>query len=125
MKNVAVFGIYSSRIASENAVETLKREGFNVSDISVLFSSPEGTQKFAHQNATKVPEGATTGGVSGATLGGVLGWLAGIGSLAIPGVGPTDRGRPDNGNLSWCRNRWSDWRLNGCACGPWHSGIRS
>ena len=88
MKNISVYGIYQSRIAAENAVDVLKREGFNNSDVSVLFSSSSGTKAFAHENSTKAPEGATTGGISGATLGGVLGWLAGIGSLAIPGVGP-------------------------------------
>ena len=33
-------------------------------------------------------EGATTGAATGGVTGGVLGLLAGIGALAIPGVGP-------------------------------------
>jgi hypothetical protein len=37
---------------------------------------------------SKAPEGAATGAGSGAILGGAVGWLIGIGSLAIPGVGP-------------------------------------
>src|SRR5205823_12449464 len=32
--------------------------------------------------------GTTTGAISGGVIGGALGWLAGIGALAIPGVGP-------------------------------------
>lgn len=88
MKNVAVYGIYPSRVATEAAVDQFKIAGFNIEDVSVLFSSPTGTKQFAHENSTKVPEGAATGGLSGATVGGVLGWLAGIGSLAIPGAGP-------------------------------------
>lgn len=88
MKNIAVYGIYSTRVAAESAVDQLKIAGFNNSDVSVLFSSPSGTKEFAHENSTKSPEGAAVGSLSGATVGGVLGWLAGIGSLAIPGVGP-------------------------------------
>ena len=85
---LVVYGIYPSRSAAESAVNQLKAEGFNNSDVSVLFSSSTSTDTFAHENSTKAPEGATTGALSGATIGGVLGWLAGIGSLAIPGVGP-------------------------------------
>lgn len=39
-------------------------------------------------NTTKAPEGAVTGAVAGGLLGGSLGLLAGIGALAIPGLGP-------------------------------------
>lgn len=58
------------------------------SDISVLIPGIGGSEKFAHEKATKAPEGATTGAGAGLVLGGALGWLAGIGALAIPGVGP-------------------------------------
>lgn len=37
---------------------------------------------------TKAPEGATAGAAAGGIIGGTLGLLAGIGALAIPGVGP-------------------------------------
>ena len=37
---------------------------------------------------TKAPEGAAAGASTGAVIGGTLGLLAGIGLLAIPGVGP-------------------------------------
>src|SRR5206468_4762230 len=47
-----------------------------------------GTKDFAHEKHTKAPEGATTGAGTGAVVGGALGWLAGIGALAIPGLGP-------------------------------------
>jgi hypothetical protein len=47
-----------------------------------------GTKDFAHEKSTKTPEGATTGATAGAAIGGTLGLLAGIGALAIPGVGP-------------------------------------
>lgn len=83
----AVFGIFMSRTAVEQGVERLKAEGFANSEISVLM--PEGgSEKFAHENATKAPEGATAGAGTGLVLGGALGWLIGAGAMAIPGVGP-------------------------------------
>ncbi|AGH94463.1 hypothetical protein [Pseudobdellovibrio exovorus] len=84
----AVFGIYPSRSALEAGVNRLKADGFFSADISVLMPNKEGSQKFAHDNSTKAPEGATTGAGAGLVVGGALGWLVGIGSLAIPGVGP-------------------------------------
>ena len=87
-KNTAVFGIYTNRMAVEEAVDSLKVAGFRNTDISVLFPENVGTKDFAHEKNTKAPEGATTGAGTGAVVGGTLGWLAGIGALAIPGVGP-------------------------------------
>src|SRR6478672_5561496 len=87
-KNTAVFGIYSSYDAVEFAVDALREAGFRSTDISVLFPENVGTKDFAHEKGTNAPEGATTGAGTGAVAGGALGWLAGIGALAIPGVGP-------------------------------------
>jgi hypothetical protein len=87
-KNTAVFGIYRDQNGVENAVDALKAAGFRNTDISVLFPENEGTKDSAHEKNTKAPEGAATGAGTGALVGGTLGWLAGIGALAIPGVGP-------------------------------------
>jgi hypothetical protein len=87
-KNTAVFGIYPSRTAVEEAIEHLRAAGFRSTDISVLFPENQGTKDFAHRKNTKAPEGTTTGVVSGGIAGGVLGWLTGIGALTIPGLGP-------------------------------------
>lgn len=87
-KNTAVFGIYSDRASLENAVDLLRSNGFRSTDISVLYPENAGNKDLAIDKDTKAPEGATTGGVSGAVIGGTLGWLAGIGALAIPGIGP-------------------------------------
>jgi len=87
-KNIAVFGIYPDQLTAEDAVDSLKDAGFRSTDISVLFPDNQGTKDFAHEKHTKAPEGAVTGGGSGAVIGGALGWLAGIGALAIPGAGP-------------------------------------
>ena len=73
---------------AESIVDELKLAGFNNNDISALLPDKRGTKDFAHEHNTKAPEGATAGGVAGLGVGAALGWLAGIGSLAIPGVGP-------------------------------------
>jgi hypothetical protein len=87
-KNVAVFGIYATPSTAEAAVDHLLANGFTNSAISVLLPDDESTRAFAHEKATKAPEGTTTGAVTGGVIGGTLGLLAGIGALAIPGVGP-------------------------------------
>src|ERR1700726_2368288 len=87
-KNTAVFGIYPTYESVERAVDTLRDEGFRSTDISVLFPENVGSKDFAHVKGTKAPEGATTGAGTGAVIGGTLGWLTGIGALAIPGLGP-------------------------------------
>ena len=87
-KNTAVFGIYPSYQSVENAVDALRSAGFRNEDISVLFPESAGTRGFAHQKNTKAPEGATTGAGTGVVLGGAMGWLLGVGAIAIPGLGP-------------------------------------
>jgi len=84
----AVYGIVGNTGQAESIVENLKRSNFSNNDISVLFPDKSGTKDFAHEKHTKAPEGAATGAGSGGVIGGALGWLVGIGSLAIPGVGP-------------------------------------
>jgi len=87
-KNTAVFGIYPSYTTVEMGVEGLKAGGFSNRDISVLLPQSAGTKDFAHEKGTKAPEGATAGAGTGVVLGGAMGWLLGVGALAIPGLGP-------------------------------------
>ena len=87
-KNTAVFGIFQTRAQAEECVDTLVQNGFRVEDISVLMADNAGTKDFAHEKNTKAPEGTTTGAVAGGIAGGTVGLLAGLGALAIPGVGP-------------------------------------
>ena len=84
----SVIGIATSQAQAETIVDQLKAAGFSNNAISVLFPDKRTSHDFAHEQETKAPEGATTGGTIGASVGAVLGWLAGIGTLAIPGVGP-------------------------------------
>ncbi len=87
-KNTAVFGIYNNVDLAERAADQLAVSGFSTQDISVLMADTESTRQFAHEKNTKAPEGATAGVTTGGVVGGTLGVLAGIGALAIPGVGP-------------------------------------
>ena len=88
-KKVAVFGIYSTRAAVEKAAHSLVKAGFPTSDISVLLpESLGGPREMGTEKATKAPEGAAAGVTTGGVIGGTLGLLAGVGLLAIPGLGP-------------------------------------
>ena len=100
MANTGVFGIYRTRDQAERAVDTLTAAGFRPADISVLLPQNIGTKDFAMDKGTKAPEGAATGAGTGAVLGGTLGLLAGIGALAIPGLGPFIAAGPIMGALA-------------------------
>lgn len=88
MSKSSVFGIVKTHAQAEQVVEGLQSAGFPAAEISVLLPDTEGKHDIGHVKATKAPEGATTGAATGGVTGGVLGLLAGIGALAIPGVGP-------------------------------------
>lgn len=96
----AIFCIAQNVEQAEHIVDQLKKAGFSNNDISVLFPDKSTSKDFAHEKHTKAPEGATIGGTTGLGVGAVLGWLAGIGSLAIPGVGPFIAAGPIMGALS-------------------------
>lgn len=84
----SVYCIAKSEAQLDSILDRLRRNGFSAYDVSILFPDREGKRDFAVANSTKAPEGATVGAASGAVLGGALGWLVGVGSLAIPGLGP-------------------------------------
>jgi hypothetical protein len=88
MSKKSVFCIATSREQANRIVDQLKNANFSNNDISVLFPDKGTTRDFAHEKSTKAPEGAVAGAGTGGVIGGALGWIAGIGALAIPGVGP-------------------------------------
>jgi hypothetical protein len=88
-KSIAVFGIYRDRGHVEQAVDALRAAGFRNSDVSVLLPDQVGVRNMT----------ASAGGAGG-TVGGALGWLAGIGALAVPGVGPFIASGPILGALT-------------------------
>jgi len=86
--NMTVIGIVDSEAQAEQIVVALQKAGVRPGDISALLPDKGGTKDFAHEHNTKAPEGAVVGVAGGGLLGGTLGLLAGIGALAIPGLGP-------------------------------------
>jgi hypothetical protein len=86
--NKAVLGLVANHAQAETVVSDLRDSGFSYNDISALFPDKSGTRDFAHEQNTKAPEGAVAGAGAGGAIGGTLGLLAGIGALAIPGLGP-------------------------------------
>src|SRR6202140_4459827 len=99
-KNTAVFGIYKTSAQAERAVDHIAAAGFSHNDISVLLPDNQSSKEFAHEKNTKAPEGTATGVTTGGVVGGTLGLLAGIGALAIPGLGPFIAAGPIMGALA-------------------------
>ena len=99
-KNTAAFAIFSTRATAEASVDRLVAAGFSNQDVSVLMSDKHSSQDFAAEKNTKAPEGTAAGVGIGGTVGGTLGLLAGIGALAIPGVGPLIAAGPIMGALA-------------------------
>lgn len=96
----AVMCIVQRPDQAEAMIAQLQSAGFSPNDISVLFPDKQGTADFAHEHDTKAPEGAVAGAGTGSVLGGTVGLLAGIGALAIPGLGPFIAAGPLMGALS-------------------------
>jgi len=88
MASKAVYCLCDSEGQAVQILDGLRAAGFSNNDISVLFPDRGTTRDFAHEKHTKAPEGAATGAGTGGVLGGAVGWLAGIGALSIPGLGP-------------------------------------
>ena len=99
-KKTAVFGIYKTANQAEQTVDRLIAAGFTNDDISVLLPDSNSSKEFAHEKSTKAPEGTAAGVTAGGTIGGTLGLLAGIGALAIPGLGPFIAAGPIMGALA-------------------------
>lgn len=96
----AIVGLVPSQLEANNIVTALKADGFVDSEISVIFPDSAGLREFEHENSTKAPEGAVAGASAGGVVGGAVGLLAGIGALAVPGVGPLIAAGPIVATLS-------------------------
>ena len=95
----SVYCISKTVAQAELIVADLRASGFAADSISALLPDKRSTKDFAHEHNTKAPEGATAGGVAGLGVGAAIGWLAGIGALAIPGVGALIAAGPIMGAL--------------------------
>jgi len=84
-----VFGFADDAAQAERIVEQLRSAAFPSGAISVLLpAAGEIADGLDDGTSTKAPEGAVAGVGTGGLIGGALGWLTGIGALAIPGLGP-------------------------------------
>lgn len=83
-----VVGLFKNQVDAERAIEHLKRAGFSENQIGVAMRDRSQQDELIEGTGTQAAEGAATGALSGGVLGGVIGLLAGVGALAIPGVGP-------------------------------------
>lgn len=86
--NKKIVGVFHTEHEASRAIEDLKAQGFLTEDISVIARNKRDVEAINDETGTKVPEGMASGAATGGILGGVTGLLAGIGALAIPGIGP-------------------------------------
>jgi len=83
-----VVGLFTDQPRAEQAIRDLKDAGFSDSQIGILMKDRDEQRRMAEETGSKAGEGAAAGAIGGGLVGGVLGLLAGVGALAIPGVGP-------------------------------------
>ncbi|QSF45902.1 YsnF/AvaK domain-containing protein [Paenibacillus tianjinensis] len=86
--NKKIVGVFHNEHEASRAIEDLKSRGFLTEDISVIARDKRDVDAISDETGTKAPEGMASGAATGGLLGGVTGLLAGIGALAIPGIGP-------------------------------------
>ena len=95
---VTISRLYNTHADARAAVQALEIAGIKHNDISILASNADNWYS-KDSKPTLVPdrdldgkddraEGARTGAGIGAAVGGTAGLLAGLGLMAIPGVGP-------------------------------------
>jgi hypothetical protein len=85
--SAASFGIFSDRISTENAIDTLKAAGFRNTDILALFPDQIPTKRVSGQKRRTALRGVAAGGSAGMVIGGVLEWIAGASLYSLAGVG--------------------------------------
>lgn len=83
-----IVGVFETEQNAINAIEGLKRQGYSSDEISVIGRNKEELKNIEDRTETKAPAGAATGAIAGGAIGGAAGLLAGLGLLAIPGIGP-------------------------------------
>ena len=81
-----VIGVFTNRDQCEKAIRTMRARGFQDNEISVVARGQQGQPggRGDQEAGADVSEGVTWGGA----LGGIAGLLAGVGALAMPGIGP-------------------------------------
>ena len=84
----AVFGIAKDEGQAAGIICLLRAAGFSDAAVSVLYPEEWGNGVFSDEQHTQTSVGAPTGATGGAVFGIFVGWMASIGALAVPGLGP-------------------------------------
>jgi uncharacterized membrane protein len=83
-----IVGLFADQLDAERGIQALKAAGFSEQQIGVAVRDKQQQQELTEGTGTQATESAAAGAVGGGVLGGVVGLLAGVGALAIPGIGP-------------------------------------
>jgi hypothetical protein len=83
-----IVGLFRNQVDAERAITRLRQEGFSESQIGVAMRDRGQQKDLMEGTGAQAAEGAAAGALGGGVLGGVIGLLAGVGALAIPGIGP-------------------------------------
>ncbi|MCQ4085249.1 general stress protein [Saccharibacillus sp. JS10] len=83
-----IVGVFANEQEASQAIRNLQDRGFTSDEISVVAKDRNDLRAIDEETGTKAPEGLAAGAATGGVLGGVTGLLAGVGALAIPGIGP-------------------------------------
>jgi hypothetical protein len=85
----AVSGIFDSEGKVDGLLRELQQQGISLDLINVIMSDQTRDQysgSAALSRVSKMPEGASIGGLTGGTLGAIIGGLTMAGTLLVPGV---------------------------------------
>ena len=88
MSKKSTFCFATSRGQAERIIDHLRTESFSKNDISVLFANQGALPELGRENITKTAAETVQGAGTDSFIGEPLNWVAGIGVLAIPGLGP-------------------------------------
>lgn len=83
-----IVGVFETEQEAAKAIGELQRRGVPTDAISIIAKDDRDVETVTEETGTKAPEGVATGAATGGVLGGVVGLMAGVGALAIPGIGP-------------------------------------
>src|SRR5215210_1419244 len=87
-----VAGLFHDRLAAEQAINDLKGAGFRGDQIGVAMRDRTAEGAMVEDTGANAASSTSTGLLGGGLLGGVVGFLVGVGALAIPGIGPVVAG---------------------------------
>jgi hypothetical protein len=88
MANRTIARLFDSYADASSAVVALEAAGFHRDDISLIARGSDATDTRVDTDDASAGSSAGTGAAIGSVVGGGAGLLAGIGALAIPGLGP-------------------------------------